>query len=77
MSSVEENRGQNWRDAEILTLIRIWSDEGIQEYHNYQVIHLSRSKYFSVLQQEDEFILIYLISIYLILDLVRSRLNRV
>ena len=41
-------RGQNWRDAEILTLIRIWADEGIQEYHDNRVINLSRPKYFSV-----------------------------
>ena len=26
----DENKGQNWRDAEILTLIKIWADEEIQ-----------------------------------------------
>ena len=76
MSSVEKTRGKNWRDAEILTLIRIWSEEGIQEYHDYLVIYLSRSKYFSVLQQEDEFILLYHISIYLISDLAGSILSK-
>ena len=38
-------RDQNWRDAEILTLIRIWADEGIQEYHDNRMIHLYRSKF--------------------------------
>ena len=31
MSSVDENRGQNWRDAEIVTLIKIWAEEEIQK----------------------------------------------
>ena len=26
----DESSGQNWRDAEILTLIKIWADEEIQ-----------------------------------------------
>ena len=38
--------GPNWRGAEILTLVRIWVVKGIQEYHAYRLIHLSRSKYF-------------------------------
>ena len=43
MSSVGGCRG-----AEILTLVRIWVVKGIQEYHDYRLIHLSRSKYFSL-----------------------------
>ena len=38
MSSAE---GRKWRDTEILTLIRIWADKGIQEYHDNLVSHLS------------------------------------
>ena len=36
-------RGNTWRDGEILTLIRVWADEGIQEYHDNRVILLSQS----------------------------------
>ena len=31
-----------------LTSVRIWVVKGIQEYHDYRLIHLSRSKYFSL-----------------------------
>ena len=48
MSSVEENKGKKWTDAAVLTLIRILADKGIQGYLDNCVIHLSRSKYFSV-----------------------------
>ena len=43
MSSVGESRGQIGG-----ALVRIWVVKGIQEYHNYRLIHLSRSKYFSL-----------------------------
>ena len=39
MASVEKNKDQNWRKAEIDTLISIWAGEGIQEHHDYRVIH--------------------------------------
>ena len=48
MLSVEENKGKKWTDAAVLTLIRNWVDKGIQGYLHNCVIHLSRSKYFSV-----------------------------
>ena len=44
MSSVGESRGQ------ILTLVRIYMKvvKGIQEHHDIRLIHLCRSKYFSL-----------------------------
>ena len=77
LSSVEENKDKNWTDAAVLTLIRIWADKGIQGYLDNPVIHLSRSKYFSVNKKISLDRSTLDRPIYLISDLVRSRLNTV
>ena len=32
MSTNDENRGQNWKESEIITLINIWADESLKNH---------------------------------------------